>query len=384
MNALVTQASKLDLSSRAFYSGKFGEYAEYATQYFGYERLLPMNTGAEAVETALKLARKWGYKVKGIPDEQAVIVVCRENFHGRTISIVSMSTDPSAKSGFGPYTPGFVQVDFGDLAGLQKVLEGPLAPRIAAFLVEPIQGEAGVKIPPAGYLRQARELCKYQNVLFMTDEIQSGLGRAGRLLAYCLDCEGCEHHANASKPCLCTAASKSKPDVLILGKALSGGMYPVSAVLADHHVMNVIGEGEHGSTYGGNAIASAVAIEALKVLKEEKLVENSDVMGERFRDNLRTGLGSLDFVADIRGRGLFNAVEISPQFDRSAWQLCLALGNRGILCKPTHDNIIRLTPPLCVTSEQIDHASQVIVDVFKAAKTLQGSDLLEDPTTTKD
>ena len=369
--ALTEQASKLDLSSRAFYSAKFGEFSEYATEFFGYERILPMNTGAEAVESAIKMCRKWSYDIKGIKEDQAIIVVCKENFHGRTTTIVSFSQDPSARNGFGPFTPGFEAVTYGDIDELEALFDGPMGSRIAGFLVEPIQGEAGVKIPPPGYLSKARALCTKHNALFMADEIQSGLGRSGQLMAYCWDCQKCQ----AGPTCEC--AKELKPDIVILGKALSGGIYPVSAVLASHEICSVMTHGTHGSTYGGNAIAAAVAMEALSVLREEKLVENSLAMGERFRENLKPLL-SLDYVADVRGRGLFNAIEVVPNSTRSAWEICLALGKKGILCKPTHDHIIRLTPPLTIKKEQIDEAAAIIVDVFTNIHKITSADMIPD------
>lgn len=374
VKALTDQASMLDLSSRAFYSAKFGEFSDFATSYFGYDRVLPMNTGAEAVESAIKMARKWAYDIKGVEKDQALVVVCKENFHGRTTTIVSFSTDPVARDGFGPFTPGFRHVEYGSIEELEQLFASPEGKNIAAFLVEPIQGEAGVKIPPTGYLAKARKLCADNKALFIADEIQSGLGRAGQLLAYCWDCNGC---GDMSTKTTCTCEAPLKPDMVVLGKALSGGLYPVSAVLTSHEVVSVMGYGSHGSTYGGNAIASAVAIEALKVLRDEELVQNSRDMGERFRSNLDK-VAALDYVADVRGRGLFNAIEVVPDSTRSAWDICLALGKRGILCKPTHDHIIRLTPPLTITAEQIDHASEVITDVFTNVRDLSQADLIKD------
>jgi ornithine--oxo-acid transaminase len=367
---------------RAFYSDKFGEFAEFATQYFGFDRILPMNSGAEAVETAIKITRKYAYDVRGLPADSAIIIVAQENFHGRTTTIVSFSTDPTARDGFGPYTPGFLSVEYGNLAELKSVFEGEYGPRIAGFLVEPIQGEAGVKIPPPGYLAAARDLCAQHKALFITDEIQSGLGRAGQLLAYCCDCGACQHgggnkSGTPGAPFACKCKADKKPDLLILGKALSGGIYPISAVLGSHEVIRVLTSGTHGSTFGGNAIAAAIGIEALKVLEEENLVANSFNMGERFRRNLEP-LRKLPYVRDVRGRGLFNAIEVVPDATRSAWEICLALAKRGILCKPTHDHIIRLTPPLCITAVQIDRASHIILDVFTNVHQLKDSDLIDD------
>ncbi len=364
-------------TNRAFYSDKFGEFAEYATKYFGFDRILPMNSGAEAVETAIKITRKWAYDVKQLPPDQAIILVAQENFHGRTTTIVSFSTDPTTRNGFGPYTPGFLSVEYGNLEELKSVFEGEYGSRIAGFLIEPIQGEAGVKIPPAGYLAAARQLCLKNKALFITDEIQSGLGRAGQLLAYCWDCAGCQTDKKITGSFKCKCKPDLKPDLLILGKALSGGLYPISAVLGSHQVISVLTSGTHGSTFGGNAIASAVGIEALKVLEEEGLVANSYAMGERFRKNLE-GLRQLPYVRDVRGRGLFNAIEVVPNATRSAWEICLALAKRGILCKPTHDHIIRLTPPLTITAAQIDRASDIINDVFTNVHRLKDDDLLDD------
>lgn len=335
IGALVTQAQKLTLTSRAFYNEMLGKYEKYVTEYFGYDRVLPMNTGAEGVETALKLCRKWGYEVKGIEKNQAKIIVANDNFHGRTISIVSMSTDPDAKNNYGPFTPGFVNIPYNDLAALERELEDK---NVAGFLVEPIQGEAGVIVPDEGYLAKAYALCKAKNVLFIADEIQTGIARTGKLLA-------CDHEG-------------VKPDMLILGKALAGGVYPVSAVLASNEIMLTVKPGQHGSTYGGNPLACAVAIASLEVVKDEKLAENAAVLGER----LRKGLRAIDshIVTAVRGKGLLNAIDIKPHNGKDAWDVCLALRDNGLLAKPTHGDIIRFAPPLVMTETQIDECVAII------------------------
>ena len=335
MKALTEQAAKLTLTSRAFYNNVLGEFEKYITAYFGYDKVLPMNTGAEAVETALKLARKWAYKVKGIDAGKAVILTATENFHGRTISIISFSTDPVSKDGFGPFTPGFVTVDYNNIPALEKALEDK---NVAAFLVEPIQGEAGVHVPDDGYLSKAASLCKANNVLFIADEIQTGLARTGKMLA-------CDHE-------------NVRPDVLILGKALSGGVLPVSAVLADDEIMLTILPGEHGSTYGGNPLACAVAIESLKVLKREHMAEHAAQMGQLFRERIR-GLNS-PLIKEIRGKGLLNAIVIDHSDKDAAWQICLKLRDAGLLAKPTHGDKIRFAPPLVITKEQILECVDII------------------------
>lgn len=340
VKALTDQAQKLTLTSRAFYNSVLGEYEEYVTKYFGFDKVLPMNTGAEADETALKLARKWGYKVKGIPQNQAKIIVCNENFHGRTITIVSMSTDPDAYNDYGPYTPGFVKIPYNDLAALENELKDP---NVAAFLVEPIQGEAGVFVPAEGYLKKASELCKKYNVLFIADEVQTGIARTGKLLA-------CDHEG-------------VKPDILILGKAISGGVIPVSAVLANDEIMLTIKPGEHGSTFGGNPLAGKVAIAALEVVKDEKLAENAERLGKIFREefsNIKSHMIEL-----VRGKGLLNAVVIRNQPGKTAWDVCVAMAEAGVLAKPTHGNIIRFAPPLVITEEQLREAMNRIKEVFK-------------------
>ncbi|NNM94594.1 MAG: ornithine--oxo-acid transaminase [Bacteroidia bacterium] len=340
VKAMTRQASKLALTSRAFYNDSLGEYERYITDYFGYDKVLPMNTGAEAVETALKLCRKWGYLKKKITENKARIIACTGNFHGRTISIVSMSSDPDARNGYGPYTPGIELIPYNDLAALKKALEDS---NVAGFIVEPIQGEAGVVVPDKGYLRGAAELCSKANVLFIADEVQTGIARTGKMLA-------CDHE-------------KIRPDILILGKALSGGMYPVSAVLADDHIMLCIKPNEHGSTFGGNPIAARTGMAALEVVKKEKLAQKAEVLGEIFRKELRK-IESVR-LQDVRGKGLLNAIVIKPMKGKTAWDVCLALRDNGLLAKPTHDHIIRLAPPLVITKKQILKAAKIIRRTLK-------------------
>ena len=333
VDALVNQAQKLALTSRAFYNSNLGEYEKKITELFGFDKVLPMNSGAEAVETAVKLARKWSYEVKGISENAAKIVVCENNFHGRTTTIVSFSNDPDANNNYGPFTPGFVKIPYNDLDALAKALEND-AENIAAFLVEPIQGEAGVYVPDENYLKKAAELCQKHNVLFIADEVQTGIARTGKLIAC--------HHENV------------QPDILILGKALSGGMYPVSAVLANDEIMNVIHPGQHGSTFGGNPIACAVAIAALDVVEEEKLSERAEELGKLFRAEIEKLIEKTDLITKVRGKGLLNAILINDTPESStAWNLCLQLKENGLLAKPTHGNIIRLAPPLVITEEQL-------------------------------
>ncbi|PID91210.1 MAG: ornithine--oxo-acid transaminase [Bacteroidetes bacterium] len=341
INALKEQAEKLALTSRAFYSSMLGEYEEYITRYFGYDKVLPMNSGAEGDETALKLCRKWAYEKKGIPENEAKIIVCEGNFHGRTITIISMSTDPDAYKGFGPYTPGFVTIPYNDTKALEKALEDP---NVAGFLVEPIQGEAGVYVPDDGFLTKAAALCREKNVLFIADEVQTGLARTGKLLA-------CDHEG-------------VRPDILILGKALSGGVYPVSAVLADDDIMLCIRPGEHGSTYGGNPIAAKVAIAALEVLKEEKLAERAAELGEKFRKALKAINSPM--VELVRGKGLLNAMVIKPTNGKTAWDVCLALKENGMLAKPTHEHIIRFAPPLVISEEQLMECADIVARTLAA------------------
>lgn len=340
IGAMVEQASKLTLTSRAFYNNVLGEYEEYITKFFGYDKVLPMNTGAEADETAIKLCRKWAYLKKGVAKDKAKIIVCENNFHGRTITIVSMSTDPDARKDYGPFTPGFVTIPYNDLDALAKELEDP---DVAGFLVEPIQGEAGVFVPDEGYLKKAYEMCKSKNVLFIADEVQTGIARTGKLLA-------CDHE-------------DVRPDILILGKAVSGGVFPVSAVLADDEIMLTIKPGEHGSTFGGNPIAGKVAMAALEVIKEEKLAEKAEYLGKIFRDEF-SSIKS-DMIELVRGKGLLNAVVIRPKGDKTAWDVCVAMMDNGLIAKPTHGHIIRFAPPLTITEEQLRDAMNIIKDTFK-------------------
>ena len=335
VGAVCEQAGKLALTSRAFHNDVLGQWEEYVTRFFGYDKVLPMNTGAEADETALKLCRKWAYLKKGIKDGMAKIIVCDGNFHGRTITIVSMSADPEAYRDYGPYTPGFVKIPYNDIPALERALEDP---DVAGFLVEPIQGEAGVYVPDEGYLRRACDLCHAHNVLFMADEVQTGIGRTGRMLA-------CDHEG-------------VRPDILILGKALGGGVVPISAVLADDEIMLTIKPGEHGSTFGGNPVACRASMAALEVVREERLTENAEAMGRIFRDRMRS-IGS-DMIAEVRGKGLLNAVVIRPKNGREAWDVCLRMRDNGLLAKPTHDHIIRFAPPLIISEEELLDACGII------------------------
>ncbi|MCG6924164.1 MAG: ornithine--oxo-acid transaminase [Acidobacteria bacterium] len=336
---MVDQAGRLALTSRAFYNDALGLFEKHITELFGYDKVLPMNAGAEGVETALKLARRWGYRVKGIPDNEAKVVVCEGNFHGRTITVISASSDPDSYAGFGPHTPGFVKIPYDDLAALEAALDDPA---VCAFLVEPIQGEAGVMVPRDGYLKGVRELCTRSRVLFVADEVQTGLARTGRMLA-------CDHE-------------DVRPDVLILGKALSGGMYPVSAVLADDDIMLTINPGEHGSTFGGNPLAARVAVAALEVLREESLADNAERMGAIFRSELQ----AIDhpMIDLVRGKGLLNAVVVRPKDGKTAWDVCVKLKDSGLLAKPTHDHIIRFAPPLVITEAQVREGIEIIKQSF--------------------
>jgi ornithine--oxo-acid transaminase len=344
VNALNSQAGTLTLTSRAFYNNMLGKFEKYLAETFHYDKVLPMNTGAEAVETAIKICRKWGYEKKGIKENEAVIVVCSQNFHGRTTTIISFSSDPVARENFGPFAEGFIEIPYNDVMALRKVLEAH--PNIAGFLVEPIQGEAGVNVPDASYLAEVRELCGRHKVLFIADEIQTGIARTGKLLATCGNCSCKDRH--------CSGEPEVKPDILILGKALSGGVYPVSAVLANDSVMEVIQPGTHGSTFGGNPIAAAVGIEALEVVKEEKLAENAFRLGQIFRKHLEQFAAGSSVVSSIRGKGLLNAIEINDSPDSStAWEICIDLKENGLLAKPTHGNIIRFAPPLVITEDQL-------------------------------
>ncbi len=335
VNALVEQAQKLTLTSRAFYNSVLGEYEEYITKYFGYDKVLPMNTGAEADETAIKLCRKWAYQKKGIEDNKAKIIVCENNFHGRTTTIISMSTDPVAKNEFGPYTPGFEIIPYNDINALEKALQDP---NVAGFLFEPIQGEAGVFLPDEGYLKKSYDLCKKHNVLYIADEVQTGIARTGKLLA-------CDHE-------------NVKPDILILGKAISGGVIPVSAVLANDEIMLCIKPGEHGSTFGGFPLAGKVAMAALEVVKEEKLAERAEYLGKIFRDQMKSIKS--DMIELVRGKGLLNAVVINPKNGKEAWDVCIEMANNGVLAKPTHQHIIRFAPPLVISEEDLLDACERI------------------------
>lgn len=340
VKAMTDQAQKLALTSRAFYNNILGEWEQYMTSLFGYDKMLPMNSGAEADETALKLIRKWAYKVKGIPKTEAKIIVCNGNFHGRTITIISMSSDPDAYNDYGPYTPGFINIPYNDVKALERALEDP---NVAGFLVEPIQAEAGVYVPEDGFLHKAWELCKKHNVLFAADEVQTGLARTGKMLA-------CDHE-------------DVKPDILILGKAISGGMLPVSCVLANDEIMLTIKPGEHGSTYGGNPVAAKVAIAAMEVIREENLAENAERLGKIFRKRLKAIDSEL--IEIVRGKGLLNAVVIKQVDGKSAWDVCIALKNNGLLAKPTHEHIIRFTPPLIITEDQLNEAITIIEKTFE-------------------
>ncbi len=357
VGALIDQSQKLTLTSRAFYNDKLGPYEEYVTNYFGFDKVLPMNTGAEAVETALKLCRKWAYEVKGIPEQKAQIIVCDGNFHGRTTTIISFSNDENARKNFGPYTQGFINVTYDDIAALEKVITS--SPTIAGFLVEPIQGEAGVYMPSDDYLAKAKELCTANNVLFIADEVQTGIARTGSLLAVCGNCT-CENK------CEKQAATYVAPDILILGKALSGGAYPVSAVLANNSIMNVIKPGQHGSTFGGNPIAAAVAMAALEVVDEEHLAQNARVLGKLFREQLDEYIQTSTIAKLVRGKGLLNAIVINDTEESdTAWNICLALRDNGLLAKPTHGNIIRFAPPLVMTEEQLLDCVSIIIKTLK-------------------
>jgi ornithine--oxo-acid transaminase len=339
VQAMVDQAQKLTLTSRAFYNDKLGNYEEYVTKYFGFDKVLPMNTGAEAVETALKVCRKWAYEVKGIPENQAQVIVCENNFHGRTTTIISFSNDETARKNFGPFTDGFIKIEYDNLEALEKVLAS--SKNIAGFLVEPIQGEAGVYVPSEGYLAKAKALCEKHNVLFIADEVQTGIARTGKLLAV--------HHENV------------QPDILILGKAISGGVYPVSAVLCNDEIMNVIKPGQHGSTFGGNPVAAAVAIAALEVIKEEKLAENAERLGIILRKGLNEIAERNNLITLVRGKGLLNAIVINCGEDSDlAWEICLRFRDNGLLAKPTHGNKIRLAPPLVMTETQIQECLEII------------------------
>ena len=344
VHAMVTQAQTLTLTSRAFFNDQLGPYEKYITETFGFDKVLPMNTGAEAVETALKLCRKWAYEVKGVEEHEAQIIVCEGNFHGRTTTIISFSNDENARKNFGPYTAGFIKIAYDDLDALEKALVS--TKNIAGFLVEPIQGEAGVYVPSEGYLAKAKALCEKHNVLFIADEVQTGIARTGKLLAV--------HHENV------------QPDILILGKAISGGVYPVSAVLANDSVMNVIKPGQHGSTFGGNPVAAAVAVAALEVVKDEKLAENAENLGNLFREKIGEFVASSNIATLVRGKGLLNAIVINDTEESdTAWNICMRLRDNGLLAKPTHGNIIRFAPPLVMNEEQLLDCVNIIINTLK-------------------
>lgn len=356
VDAMTKQASTLALTSRAFHNNVLGVYEKYATQYFNFDKLLPMNTGAEAVETALKICRKWAYEKKGLAENEAQIIVCNNNFHGRTTTIISFSNDPVARENFGPYTDGFIKVEYDNLEALEAVLK--TNNNIAGFLVEPIQGEAGVYVPSENYLRDAKALCEAHNVLFIADEVQTGIARTGRLLATCGNCS-CENKD-------CSGTPDVKPDILILGKAMSGGAYPVSAVLANDPIMEVITPGSHGSTFGGNPVAAAVAMAALDVVKEEHLAENAYQLGKLFRSELNTFIQGSKICKLVRGKGLLNAIVINDTEEGdTAWNICLRLRDNGLLAKPTHGNIIRFAPPLVMTREELLDCVAIIIKTLR-------------------
>ena len=344
IGAMIEQAQTLTLTSRAFYNDTLGVYEKFVTEYFGFDKVLPMNTGAEAVETAIKIARKWGYEVKGVNENDAVIVVCEGNFHGRTTTIVSFSNDPDARKNFGPFTPGFVSIPYDDVNALEFAFQNK---NVIGFLVEPIQGEAGVYVPSEDFLAKAKAICEKNNVLFIVDEVQTGIARTGSLLAVCGNC-------NCENACEKQADTYTKPDILVLGKALSGGVYPVSAVLTDDAIMKVIKPGQHGSTFGGNPIAAKVAVAALEVVNEEHLIQNARKLGHIFRKEMQRIIDGSDLVTKVRGKGLLNAIIINDTPESStAWDLCVALKENGLLAKPTHGNIIRFAPPLVMDEEQL-------------------------------
>ena len=356
VDAMVSQAKNLTLTSRAFYNDMLGRYEKFATDFFNFDKLLPMNTGAEAVETALKLCRKWAYEVKGISENEAQIIVCENNFHGRTTTIISFSNDPVARKNFGPYTDGFIKIEYDNLVALEEALKNNN--NVAGFLVEPIQGEAGVYVPSEGYLAKAKALCEAHNVLFIADEVQTGIARTGRLLATCGNCSCVDKN--------CSGTPEVKADILILGKALSGGAYPVSAVLANDSIMNVIKPGNHGSTFGGNPVAAAVAMAALEVVKDEELAQRAFDLGELFRAELNKYIETTGLVSLVRGKGLLNAIVINDDEEsETAWNICMALRDNGLLAKPTHGNIIRFAPPLVMTNEELLDCVAIIVKTLK-------------------
>lgn len=352
IKTLKEQAETLTLTSRAFHNNKLGDYMEFTTKFFGFERLLPMNTGAEGVETAIKISRKWGYLHKGVPENEAKIIVCNNNFHGRTTTIISFSTDPGSKNHFGPHTPGFIHIPYNDLDALKAALEAH--PTVVGFLVEPIQGEAGVYTPDTDFIRGARALCSQYNALLIADEIQTGIGRTGSILAVCGDCS-CQNHCERQED------TYIRPDLLILGKALSGGIYPVSAVLCDSAIMDVIQPGQHGSTFGGNPLGVTIAQKALEVVRDEKLMLNARGLGKIFRAEMEKYIAKSSIVTKVRGRGLLNAIVINDTPDsKTAWNICLRLRDNGLLAKPTHGNIIRFAPPLVMKEEQLHDCISII------------------------
>ena len=357
IGAMIEQTKKLTLTSRAFYNDVLGPYEKFVTEYFGFDKVLPMNTGAEAVETAIKLCRKWAYEVKGISEDSAQIIVCENNFHGRTTTIVSFSNDAIAQKNFGPFTPGFIRIPYNDTEALAKALKDN--DNVAGFLVEPIQGEAGVYVPDEGYLLKAKELCAANGTLFIADEVQTGIARTGSLLAVCGDC-------NCTNSCQKDPTSYVEPDILILGKAISGGAYPVSAVLANNEIMNVIKPGQHGSTFGGNPVAAKVAMAALEVVTDERLAENAFRLGNIFRTEMQRIIDSTDLVLKVRGKGLLNAIIVNDtEESETAWNLCVALKENGLLAKPTHGNIIRFAPPLVMTEAQLMECVAIIEKTIK-------------------
>ena len=357
VKALQKQAEVLTLTSRAFHNNKLGKYMEYITRYFNFERMLPSNTGAEAVEAVIKITRKWGYTQKNIPENRAEIIVCSQNFHGRTSTIISFSSDPDSKNHFGPHASGFISIPYNDIEALEAILE--THPNIAGFLVEPIQGEAGVYTPDEDFLSKAQSLCSEYNVLLIADEIQTGIGRTGSLLASCGNCS-CERHCERQEQ------TYTRPDILILGKAISGGTYPVSAVLCDSHIMDVIQPGQHGSTFGGNPMACTVAMEALEVIRDEKLTQNARRLGKKFRAALQTYIDSSSIVTKVRGKGLLNAIVINDSEEsKTAWNICMKLKENGLLAKPTHGNIIRFAPPLVMTDDQLEECIDIILSTLK-------------------
>jgi len=357
IGVLKKQAETLTLTSRAFHNNQLSHYMQFATEYFGFERLLPMNTGAEGVETSIKITRKWGHTIKGIPEGQAQIIVCNNNFHGRTTTVISFSTDEGSKRYFGPHTPGFIHIPFNDLEALERTLKEN--PNVAGFLVEPIQGEAGVNVPAEDFIRKAKDICAQHNVLFIADEIQTGIGRTGSLLAVCGNCS-CKGHCERQE------ATYIRPDILILGKALSGGTYPISAVLCDSKIMDVIQPGQHGSTFGGNPMAAAIAVKALEVIRDEKLIQNAYYLGNVFRDAMNDYIAQSKVVVKVRGKGLLNAIVINDsETGQTAWNICLRLKEKGLLAKPTHGNIIRFAPPLVMTEVQLQDCIAIITDTLR-------------------